>query len=147
VSAKPKVHVVDSGLADRLLRLTPEKLTGIDPTSLSDFGHLLETFVVGELRKQASWLEEPATLGHWRTSDGAEVDVVVEFDDGRVVAFEVKASDRAPGKDFRGLAQLRDLLGERFIGGIMLTTGARSCTYEDRLHVMPIDRLWTPVPP
>lgn len=73
VSAKPKVHVVDSGLAARLLRLTPEKVAGIDPTSLTDFGHLLETFVVGELCKQASWLDDPVTLGHWRTSDGAEV--------------------------------------------------------------------------
>lgn len=146
VSAKPKIHVVDSGLAARLLRIAPEKIAGIDPTSLTDFGHLLETFVVSELRKQASWLDDPVTLGHWRTSDGAEVDLVVEYDDGRVVAFEVKASERAPGKEFRGLAQLRDLLGERFIGGIMLTTGVRSYTYEDRLHVMPVDRLWTPVP-
>ena len=146
VNAKPKVHVVDSGLAARLLRLTPDRLTGIDPTSLTDFGYLLETFVVGELRKQASWLDEPVALGHWRTSDGAEVDLVVEYDDGRVVAFEVKASERAPGKDFRGLAQLRDLLGARFIGGIVLTTGSRSYTYEERLHVMPVDRLWTPVP-
>jgi hypothetical protein len=128
------------------LRLTPDRLTGIDPTSLTDFGHLLETFVVGELRKQASWLDEPVTLGHWRTSDGAEVDLVIEYDDGRVVAFEIKASERAPGKDFRGLAQLRDLLGARFIGGIVLTTGSRSYTYEDRLHVMPVDRLWMPVP-
>lgn len=95
MNAKPKVHVVDSGLATRLLRLTPDRLTGIDPTSLTDFGHLLETFVVGELRKQASWLDEPVTLGHWRTSDGAEVDLVIEYDDGRVVAFEIKASERA----------------------------------------------------
>lgn len=146
VSVKPKVHVVDSGLAARLLRLTPEKLGGIDPTSLTDFGHLLETFVVGELRKQASWLEEPVALGYWRTSDGAEVDLVVEYDDGRVLAFEVKASERAQGKDFRGLVQLRDLLGERFVGGIMLTIGSRSYTFEDKLHVMPIDRLWIPVP-
>lgn len=143
VSVKPKVHIVDSGLAARLLRLSPEKLTGSDPTSLTDFGHLLETFVVGELRKQASWSDTPANLGHWRTSDGAEVDVVVEFDDGKVVAFEVKASERARGKDFRGLAQLRDLLGNRFIGGFILTTGARSYNYDDKLHVMPIDRLWT----
>ncbi|WP_196716824.1 ATP-binding protein [Actinomyces trachealis] len=146
VSAKPEIHVVDSGLAARLLRLTPEKLTGIDPASLTDFGHLLETFVVGELRKQASWFEEPVTLGHWRTSDGAEVDPIVEHDDGRVVAFEVKASARARGKEFYGLAQLRDLLGKRFIDGIMLTTGTRSYSYEDRLHVLPIDRLWTPIP-
>lgn len=147
VSVKPKVHVVDSGLAARLLRLTPDKLAGLDPASLADFGHLLETFVVGEIRKQASWLDEPVTLGHWRTSDGVEVDLVIEYDDGTVVAFEVKASERAPGSDFRGLAQLRDALGPRFAGGIILTTGARSYTYSDRLHVMPIDRLWTPVTP
>ena len=30
VNAKPKVHVVDSGLAARLLRLTPGKLAGFD---------------------------------------------------------------------------------------------------------------------
>lgn len=145
VTARPKIHVVDSGLAARLLRLTPEKLVGIDPTSLTEFGHLLETFVVGELRKQASWLEEPPLLGHWRTSDGAEVDLIVERDDGRVLAVEVKASERASGGDFRGLAQLRDLLGDRFLGGVMLTTGRRSYTYDDRLNVMPIDRLWTPI--
>ena len=145
VSVKPKVHVVDSGLAARLLRLTPDKLTRLDPASLTDFGHLLETFVVGEIRKQASWLDEPVTLGHWRTSDGAEVDVVIEYDDGTVVAIEVKASERAPGGDFRGLGQLRAALGPRFAAGIILTTGTRSYTYADRLHVMPIDRLWTPV--
>ncbi|MCK0112890.1 ATP-binding protein [Ornithinimicrobium sp. F0845] len=145
VSVKPKVHVVDSGLAARLLRLTPDKITGLDPAALADFGHLLETFVVGELRKQASWLEAPVALGHWRTSDGAEVDLIVEHEDGTVLAFEVKANERAPSSDFRGLTQLRDTLGPRFAGGTILTTGTRSYTYADRLHVMPIDRLWTPV--
>ena len=145
VSVKPKVHVVDSGLAARLLRLTPEKLAGLDPAALTEFGHLLETFVVGEVRKQASWLDEPVTLGHWRTSDGAEVDLVIEYDDGTVIAFEVKANERATAPDFRGLTQLRDALGERFAAGIILTTGTRSFTYADRLHVMPIDRLWTPL--
>ncbi|MST64149.1 ATP-binding protein [Schaalia hyovaginalis] len=145
VSAKPKVHVVDSGLAARLLRLTPDRLRGLDPATLTDFGHLLETFVVGEVRKQASWLGEPVALGHWRTSDGDEVDLVIERDDGRVLAIEVKASERAPGSEFRGMAKLRDLLGDRFLGGIMMTAGKRSYTYQDRLHVIPIDRLWTPV--
>lgn len=145
VSARPKVHVVDSGLAARLLRLTPDKLTALDPASLTDFGHLLETFVVAEIRKQSSWLNEPVTLGHWRTSDGAEVDLIIEHDDGTVLAFEVKASERAPGTAFRGLTQLRDALGARFTAGTILTTGTRSYTYDDRLHVMPIDRLWTPI--
>jgi len=144
VSTRPKVHVVDSGLAARMLRLAPDRLVGFDPAALSDFGHLLETFVVGELRKQSSWLAEPVTLGHWRTSDGAEVDLVVEYDDGSVVAFEVKAGERAPAGTFRGLEQLRDSLGRRFAAGVVFTTGRRSYTFGDRLHVMPIDRLWRP---
>ena len=142
VSARPKVHVVDSGLAARLLRLTPAKLATLDPTALTEFGNLLETFAVGELRKQASWLDEPVTLGHWRTSDGAEVDLVVEFDDGGVVAFEIKANERATAPAFVGLQQLRDLLGSRFRAGVVLTTGRRTYTHADRIHVMPIDRLW-----
>lgn len=145
VSAKPKIHAVDSGLAARLLRLTPDKLAGLDPAALSDFGHLLETFVVGEVRKQASWLDQAVTLGHWRTSGGAEVDLVIEDEDGAVIALEVKANERAPAADFRGLTQLREALGPRFSAGIILTTGRRSYTYADRLHVMPVDRLWTPV--
>lgn len=142
VSARSKVHLVDSGLAARLLRLTPSKLVGFDSTAIAEFGRLLEVFVVGEIRKQASWLDEPVNLGHWRTSDGAEVDLVVEFDDGQVVAFEVEANERVRAPAFAGLAQLRDALGARFSAGVVLTTGSRSYTHAEKLHVMPIDRLW-----
>jgi uncharacterized protein len=144
-SATPKVHVIDSGVAARLMRVTPAKLATLDPTALAEFGHLLETFVVGELRKQASWLDEQVSAGHWRTHDGDEVDYVIEFDDGSVVAFEVKANERVAGADFKGLRSLRNVLGDKFIAGVALSTGLRSFTYEDRIHVMPVDRLWTPV--
>jgi predicted AAA+ superfamily ATPase len=144
-AASPKVHVIDSGVAARLMRVTAAKLATLDPTALAGFGHLLETFVVGELRKQVSWLDERVSTGHWRTHDGDEVDYVVEFDDGRVLAFEVKANERIAGADLKGLRTLRNVLGDRFIAGVALSTGLRSFTYEDRIHVMPVDRLWTPV--
>lgn len=144
-AARPKVHVVDSGLAARLMRVTPAKLATLDSTALTEFGSLLETFAVGELRKQISWLDEQVISGHWRTHDGDEVDFVVEFDDGRVLAFEVKANERVSGRDFKGLRKLRDALGDRLIAGVALSTGLRSYTFEDRLHVMPLDRLWRPV--
>ena len=51
--------------------------------TLTDLGHLLATLGVGELRNRASWLEQPVTLGDWRTSDGVEVDLVIEGDDGQ----------------------------------------------------------------
>jgi predicted AAA+ superfamily ATPase len=140
----PKVHLVDSGLAARLLRLTPEHLARRDVTALTEFGHLLETFVVGELIKQSTWLDGIAGWHHWRTYDGDEADLVIERDDGRIVAIEVKSGTRVPGEDLRALERLRDTTGDGFIAGIALYTGERSYRYDDRLYVAPIDRLWTP---
>lgn len=142
-STSPKIHVVDSGVAARLLRLTPAKLSERTPAALTEFGHLLGTFVVGELLKQASWLDDVAVTGHWRTHDNDEVDLVVERDDGAVVAFEVKAASRVPGEDFRGLRKLREATKDSFLAGVVLYLGERSYTFEDRLHVIPVDRLWT----
>lgn len=144
-AGSPKVHLVDSGLAARLLRLSPERLEGKDATALTEFGHLLETFVVGELVKQASWLDGIAGYGHWRTHDGDEVDLVIERDDGAVVAFEVKASARVPGEGMRSLAKLRDAVGPAFIAGVALYLGSRSYTFAERLLVLPVDRIWAPV--
>jgi uncharacterized protein len=139
----PKVHILDSGVAARLLRLTPEKLARLDPTAMTELGHLVESFVVAELLKQISWLDDISVVGHWRTRDGDEVDLVIERDDGALVAVEVKASGRVPGTAFGSLRKLRDVAGDRFVAGVVFHLGAYSYTYEDRLHVMPVDRLWT----
>lgn len=141
-ASRPKIHVVDSGIAARLLHLTPEKLARRNPSALTELGHLLETFVVGELLKQASWLEGEADIGHWRTRDGDEVDLVVERDDGAVVAFEVKATQRVDARELAPLRKLRDAVGSAFIAGAALHLGAQSYTPEDRLHVLPVDHLW-----
>lgn len=138
----PKLHVLDSGVAARLLQLTRDKLERRDPTALSEMGHLLETFVVGELLKQGSWLEDLAGVGHWRTHDHDEVDLVLERDDGALLAFEVKAAGRVPGDDFQPLGKLRAAAGAAFHAGVILHLGTRSYTFDDRLHVMPVDRLW-----
>jgi predicted AAA+ superfamily ATPase len=142
VGAAPKVHMVDSGVAAHLLRLTESKLAAPSASALTEFGHLLETFVVGEVCKQLDWLDEPVTRGHWRTHDGDEVDLVVERGDGMVSAIEVKAGSRVPGGDTRGLLKLRRRLGDRFLGGVILYTGAPSYSSQDRIHIVPIQRLW-----
>jgi hypothetical protein len=141
--SSPKIHVTDSGVAARLLRLTPARLVRAQAAARAEFGHLFETFVVGELLKQASWLDGVAGWGHWRTHDGDEVDLVVEGDDGGVVAFEVKAASRVSTEEFRGLRKLRSALGDRLICGVVITTGAHCYAAEDRVQVAPADRLWT----
>lgn len=140
--ASPKIHVLDSGVAARLLRLAPQKLAVRSPAALTEFGHLLETFAVTELLKQASWTDWVSGTGHWRTRDKDEVDLVIERDDGMIVAFEVKAAGRVPGGDLAPLRKLRDAVGDAFLAGVALYLGARSYTFEDRLHVMPVDKIW-----
>jgi hypothetical protein len=141
-SMKPKLHLVDTGVAGRMLRITAERLSTAQPQAMSELGHLLETFCINELLKQASWMETPAHAGHWRTRDGDEVDLVLERDDGAVACVEVKAGERVSERDLRGLRKLRDALGERFLGGVVLHLGRHSFTKEDRLHAVPVDRLW-----
>ena len=142
-AASPKIHVLDSGLAARLMGVTPRKLARLDRAALSEFGHLLETFAVGEILKQASWQSEVASVGHWRTHDGHEVDLVIENRDGSVTAFEVKAASRVNQGDARGLRVLRDALGDAFRTGIVLTTGELTYRLDDRIIVAPIDVLWS----
>jgi len=146
-TASPKLHLTDSGLAARLLRITPARLARLDPASLTEFGHLLESFVVGELLKQASWSEHATTLGHWRTHDGQEVDLILERGDGAVTGFEVKAGRDVQRNDARGLVALRDTLGQQFTAGIVLTTGDTAYRLDDRIYVVPIHHLWAPTPP
>ncbi len=142
IGTSPKVHLVDSGLAARLHGVTTEKLALREPASLVEFGHLLETFVVDEVLKQAGWLEQRVTTGHLRTKDGLEVDLVVERDDGGVIGIEVKAGVDVDTRDFRGLRLLRTMTGERFIGGVVINLGRHAYTADDRMHVIPADRLW-----
>ncbi len=143
VRSAPKVHVVDSGLAAHLLRLTEAKLAMASAQALTEFGHLLETFVVGEVCKQLDWLDAPVQRGHWRTGDGAEIDLVLEREDGMVAAVEVKAASRVPATELHALLNLRRKLGSQFLGGVVLYTGARAYSYEGNLHVVPIARLWS----
>jgi predicted AAA+ superfamily ATPase len=141
IARQPKVHLVDSGVASWLLNVTPAKIVQGEPVALTEYGHLLETFAVGEILKQVSWWDAPVTAGHFRTGAGHEVDLVLERDDGQVIAFEVKAGSRIHGEDVRGIQELRSKLGGRLAAAIILYTGTYSYVHEG-IAVLPLDRLW-----
>jgi len=142
VNRSPKVHVVDSGLAAHLLGITQSRLERRDPSALTEFGHVTETFAVNELIKQAGWAQARVEFFHFRTRDQHEVDLVAQTGEGTVAGVEIKASSTVADTDFRGLRMLRDRLGKDFLGGAVLNLGQRAYTYDDRLHVIPLDRLW-----
>jgi len=135
---RPKIHLLDTGLCAALCGLTAERLM----EAPERFGRLLETFVVMELRKQSSWSETQPALWHFRDRGGAEVDIVLEYPDGRVVAIEVKSGATPSHADARGLRLLRDRLGDRFHHGYLATTAPEAHPLEDRLSAIPVTAFW-----
>ena len=140
VVRRPKIHMVDTGLAAALTGHTAAHLLGAPEV----FGALLETFTVMELRKQASWSVSRPTLWHFRDRGGAEVDIVVEYPDGRIVAIETKAGATPSHADTKGLRLLRDRLGDRFHHGYLASTAPEAHPIGDRISAIPITALWNP---
>lgn len=139
VVKRPKIHLVDSGLAAGLIGTDAE---GLSHPASSSSGPLLETFVAGEIARQLTWSATEATLFHWRDRDGAEVDLVLETPDGHVVGIEVKASVDSSPDDFAGLRRLRDRLGSQFVAGFLIHCGERSRPAGERLWSVPVAALW-----
>jgi hypothetical protein len=135
----PKLHLLDTGLACHLLGADARRLADDRPL----LGRLLESFVLGELRKQVSWTEPRTSLFHYRASTGAEVDVVLERPDGSLAAVEVKASATVAASDFAGLKSLRDQLGARFRAGVVLYLGDQVVPFGDKLWLLPVSVLWS----
>jgi uncharacterized protein len=144
VARQPKVHLVDSGVMAWLLGITPEKIATNDPAVLTEYGHLVETFAVGEILRQVSWSDAPVAVGHFRTSEAHEVDLVLERDDGTVFAFEIKAGTRVDQSDLAGIRALRARLGVRLATAMVLYTGELSFRFDDGTLVLPLDALWSP---
>jgi uncharacterized protein len=137
LTKSPKVMLTDTGLASYLLGMD-DGLAGHPET----FGALLENFVAMEIRKQVAWGEVQPRLYHFRTQADQEVDLLLEDARGRVAAVEVKASTRVGEREFRHLAYLTELLGDRLVRGVVLYTGAEPLQFGPRLHALPVDALW-----
>jgi len=142
VAKRPKLHLVDSGLAAHLQGVTAQQLAPTDPAGAARFGALLETFVVTEVVKQLGWSSTIARPYHYRTAEAVEVDLVLEASDGRVAAVEVKAGSHLTAATTRGLVHLRDRLGDRFVAGLVLNSGSHTQRIGDRIWVAPVDQLW-----
>ncbi len=141
VSAKAghraKVHVTDTGLAAGVLSLSAQRLA---TTAMG--GAFLESFVVTELTRQATTIDEALTFAQFRDRSGVEVDILIERPDGSVVAFEVKSARTVNPHDTRGLTFLRDRLGDRFRCGVLFHTGPLTARLSERVWAVPVAALW-----
>lgn len=132
----PKLLVSDAGLLAHLLG-------GGDALGHS-FGPILENFVLMEIVKQASFGGARPPVFHYRTAEGLEVDAVVESRSGGVCGVEVKAAATLTSRDSRGLRGLAASLGDDFIAGVVLHTGAESVRLSEKIWALPVSALWAP---
>lgn len=142
LSAPPKHQLADPALAARLLGADARALleaAPLGPPIRRDgtlLGALFESLVTLDLRVYAQRAE--ASIKHFRTYGGdREVDLIAERGDGRVVGIEVKLARTVDDAAVTHLAWLRDQLGDDFLDGLVITTGAEAYRRRDGFAVVP----------
>jgi predicted AAA+ superfamily ATPase len=127
----PKLYFIDTGLLCYLLGIRrPEDL---EIHSLR--GPIFESFVVSELHKNYVHRGETPQLYFWRTSDGHEVDVIVERGE-TLIPIEIKSGQTIAGDSFNGLMYWQNLAGKR-AGPGALVYGGKECYRRDGITVYP----------
>lgn len=135
-----KLHFIDTGLACHLLG--QKKADSMHGTFF--FGGLVENLVFAELLKHATWSEEGVTFYHFRDTAKHEVDLVVEYANGKAIGIEVKASMTVRPEDFSGLAVFADYAKENFQSGVLFYSGDKILPYrykDKQFHAVPISLL------
>lgn len=134
----PKLHFLDSGLLTATLGITSDRIA----KDRSLLGPLLETFVVSEVLKLATWCETTPTLYHYRDKDQDEVDLILENNSGAIAGIEIKAAATVTDADFKGLRKIRHVAGDAFRIGLVLYDGDQVLPFGDRLYAAPLSCLW-----
>jgi len=94
----PKYYLFDLGCVNSLVGRTLP--ASIKPPTV--YGMLFEHFVILEIYRLLSYSEQFFRVFHWRSSHGAEVDLIVEKEDA-VWAVEIKSVPLVRTGDLRGL--------------------------------------------
>lgn len=117
--------------------LTGGELGPAVPRDGTLLGSLIESLAALSVRAYAE--RSDAVTRHMRTARGRhEVDLIVERDDGAVVAIEVKLTQAVDDSDVRHLAWLRDKLGRRLLDSVVVTTGPAAYRRPDGVAVVPL---------
>lgn len=138
----PKHHLADPALAARLLGASSDSLLSGEQGALTPrdgtlLGALFESLVALTVRAAAQGAE--ATTWHLRTGNGdREVDLIVERDDHRVLAIEVKLAGTVDDRDTAHLRWLADRIGGDLVDSMVVTAGEYAYRRLDGVAVVPL---------
>ena len=130
----PKFYYFDVGVANYLL-----KRKVVEPGN-EVFGKAFEHFIFHELYAHSSYSGLNYPVKFWRTASGMEVDFILGDHE---VAIEVKATDNANFRHFRGL---KAFSGEYTVKKQILVSNDPMPRFTENIHILPwkefLDRLW-----
>jgi uncharacterized protein len=138
----PKHHVTDPALAARLVGIGRQALlAGQGPSAVprdgTFLGALFESLTTLSVRVFAQAAE--ARVSHFRTKGGErEVDLVIERDDRRILAIEVKLAGTVEDADVKHLTWLQERLGDQLLDAAVVTTGQHAYRRPDGIAVVPL---------
>jgi predicted AAA+ superfamily ATPase len=113
IRKSPKIYLLDPGLATYLMGLHSAEAVLHGPS----LGALAETAVISEWLKAVSQAGEDVDLFFWRSSDGIEVDLVLEHQ-GSLHGLEVKATATPTPHHADALARWLKLAGGQASGAV-----------------------------
>lgn len=125
LNKSPKLHYLDPGIQRVILQKQGE-LTGSE----------YESAVIAELYKQLKNISFRGSLYHLRTSDGREVDLLIELENG-YIAIEVKQSGKVDKTDARHLLNLGELLDKPLLKGFVLSNDHTIATIHPNIMAVP----------
>ncbi|MFH1227257.1 MAG: ATP-binding protein [Planctomycetota bacterium] len=132
----PKIYFLDTGLLCYLNGLTSPAQVFKGMAS----GQLFETLVLGEIIRTFYNKGVVPRIFWWRTSNGEEVDFVIEHR-ARVIPIEVKLSSRATPQMARSLASFIRLFAEKIDRGILLTLLSQPLKLDKKITALPFGEL------
>ncbi|MDP2193771.1 MAG: ATP-binding protein [Alphaproteobacteria bacterium] len=124
---KPKGIFADTGLACHLIRLSTPDAVGSYP----HLGALFESFVVNQIKAILESSSIAASLYHWRTSNGAEVDLLIEHNN-TFYPIEIKSKTLLNKHDARGLKAFKETYPNMNIGMSLIIYPGERCFYLDK---------------
>jgi len=120
-----KVHFMDVGV----LRAILQQYGALN-------GHQFESAIIAEIYKQLKSINLNAQVYHLRTSDGREVDLLIETETG-YIAIEIKMSTAVRSVDGKHLRDLEDILDKPILHKIVLSNDVNSQDFNDGVKAIP----------
>lgn len=117
----PKIHYLDNGVLQAVLH-----------KQAMPNGQEFESLVVAEIYKQAKQTEADASFYHLRTSDGKEIDLLIEVPEG-YYAFEIKLTEHVQRTDARHLRTLQEILDKPLLRSFVLSNDLNTIDLGDNV--------------